>query len=124
MPRLFVDCDDTLVIWDDSARQVNQDKELWVREKWKLDVGLIGDINCWLDQHPEYSLVVWSGGGVNYAADWAERAFPHRPYMVASKDMRIPTDLDICIDDMPVEPRDKRVQVYGPDISSCPICRA
>lgn len=132
MPRLFVDCDETLVLWDDEHQ--NQDRTLWVRDKYKLNMPLIGDVNCFLDHHPEYHLVVWSGGGMDYAAGWARKAFGEQeyhkglgeyPWVVLSKDMRIPQDQDICVDDMEGElsPRDKRVRVVHPDkFGRCPLC--
>lgn len=125
MPRLFVDCDDTLVLWDTP--------DLGLTTHYDLNLELIGDVECFILHHPEYELVVWSGGGVDYATRWAERCFPHRhaklddcvDYLVLPKDMRTPEDQDICIDDMygELSPRDKRVRVLPPDgLSRCPLC--
>lgn len=115
MPRLFVDVDGTLIDEND-----------------ELDISLIGDINCFLDHHEDYILVVWSGGGERYAERWGEKAFgPAFDKRVgyfwhwAAKDMRTPTDQDICVDDMYGEltPRDKRVRVIHPrDFGRCPLC--
>lgn len=123
MPRLFVDCDDTLVLWE--AEHLNQDRTLWVRDKYELNMALIGDINCFLQHHEDYQLVVWSGGGVDYASIWAARCHFSPRAVILPKDMRTPTDQDICVDDMYGEltPRDKRVRVIHPrDFGRCPIC--
>lgn len=120
MSRLFVDCDDTLVLWDNAAEG---SFELYNGSKWELNHPLIGDIACFLGSHPEYELVVWSGGGIDYAQRWAEKAFVHHNFSIAPKDMRVPSDKDICVDDMygEMEPRDKRVRVV-PNLDQCPVC--
>ena len=113
-PRLFVDCDDTLVLWPDDALDTGT--------SWELNLDLIHSIGCFLDTHPEYFLVVWSGGGVDYAERWARMAFSN--YTVLPKDVRNePQDQDILVDDMAGEiaPRDSRVRVVA-DLRRCPLC--
>lgn len=115
MPRLF---DDTLVIWHDSARRT-QDKTLWVREEHELDAALIEAVRNFLVTHPGWTLVVWSGGGVSYAARWAAMAFGDTTsagagYLVMSKDTTEPVSGDICVDDMPIAPRNLGVTVVHP----------
>lgn len=121
MPRLFVDCDDTLILWGDSP----EPDGLYHGDKYELNVPLMGLISCILDEHREYELVVWSGGGIDYADRWASRCFPERNWSIAAKDMRTPQADDICIDDMygEMKPRDGRVRVVSPDVSTCPVCR-
>lgn len=121
MSKLFVDCDDTLVLWPKDATRPDG---LFSGDKYELNRDLIGFVNCMLDEHREYELVIWSGGGVSYAQRWAEMAFPERNWSIAAKDMRMPEGEDICIDDMHGElrPRDSRVRVYAPDVGQCPIC--
>src|SRR3990167_4835522 len=96
--RLFVDCDDTLVIWQD--RYVNQDKELWVRDKWDINEPLVRAVHSFLAERPEYVLIVWSGGGVWYARRWAEKAFPGGNVMSLAKDNQLPREGDVLVDDM------------------------
>lgn len=123
MPRLFVDCNDTLVLW----------KYAWKEgvlvpgePRYEMNIPLIGDVNCFLDHHPEYTLIVWSGGGVEYARGWAEKCnFQQHFVAILDKDMRYPQDQDICVDDMygELKPRDKRVRVIAPDkFGRCPLC--
>lgn len=119
MNTIFVDCDDTLVVWHD---EVNQDKELWIRgSNYDLNHDLIGLVKCIQSTHPEWTLVIWSGGGVEYAERWA-RECGFRDFLTVPKDMRTPNGNDFCIDDMELTPRDKRIKVYSPGIKNCPLC--
>lgn len=96
--RLFVDCDETLVLWDDTHQ--NQDKTLWVRDSWHKNDNLIAAVRAYLKENKECSLIIWSGGGADYAASWARRFFGDDEYVAAiSKDIRIPEEFDICVDD-------------------------
>ena len=99
--RLFVDCDDTLVIWQNP--HVNQDSNVWMGESWKPNDDLIFSINFALNLNPDIQLIIWSGGGVDYASRWAFRFFPNIPYLALAKDISLPTKEDICIDDMPIK---------------------
>lgn len=117
---LFVDCDDTLVLWDPDP---DEESSLYRGDRYTINHELVSNIKCWLGEHPEYKLVVWSGGGANYACHWGDKAFGPFPHACTSKDITLPKDKDICIDDMPIEPRDKRVKVYLPSITKCPICQ-
>lgn len=119
MSRLFVDCDDTLILWENAKNPAG----IYQGDKYDLNLGLIGDVGCFLTTHPEYELVVWSGGGVPYAQRWAEMCFHSRNFSIAPKDMRTPSDRDICVDDMygELKPRDSRVRVVA-DLRHCPLC--
>ena len=117
---LFVDCDDTLVRWEPDP---DEETGLYRGDRYTINHELVSNIKCWLGEHPEYKLTVWSGGGMLYAAMWAEKAFGPKGWMIIDKNMSHPEDKDICIDDMPIEPRDKRVKVYLPSITKCPICQ-
>ena len=120
MPRLFVDCDDTIVKWD----YLEGKEGLHYATGYEMNVSLIGDIDCWLDEHHDYDLIVWSGGGVEYAHGWARKAQFRHAFTILPKDMRTPEQWDICIDDMygEMKPRDGRVRVLPPDTSKCPMC--
>lgn len=119
MAYLFIDCDDTLILWNNAK---NEDG-IYRGDKYEINHGLRGDVECFLTTHPEYELVVWSGGGIHYAHRWAEMCFPHTHFKILPKDMRVPVGKDICVDDMygELKPRDKRVTVV-PNLFPCPIC--
>lgn len=121
MPRLFVDCDDTIVTWN----YVDGKEDLKWADGHEMNVPLIGLIDCILDEHKEYELVVWSGGGIEYAHGWAREANFQHPFTILAKDMRTPEQWDICIDDMygELKPRDGRVRVLPPTITRCPVCQ-
>lgn len=95
--KLFVDCDDTLVVWHEEHQ--NQDKTLWIRDNWSLDEYLIGFLEGVLATEEDMTLIIWSGGGLDYATLWAERCKFSTPWIALSKDTTIPKDEDICIDD-------------------------
>lgn len=100
--RLFVDCDDTLVLWPDEPH-LNQDKKLWQGDEYELNHPLIEEIKIFFRDRPrEDALIIWSGGGADYAATWARRCFPHGEYLSLSKDIVLPNEDDICIDDMAI----------------------
>ena len=61
---LFIDCDDTLVLWDD-VKGVNT--------SWKPNFPLIRAVLLWREKQPGEEVVVWSGGGADYALGWAKK---------------------------------------------------
>jgi len=97
--RLFVDVDDTLILWDDSARQMNQDQSLWMGDKYKVNIELIGVINNFASKNPLVPIYVWSGGGRNYARHWADLYLDNVYDIALAKDTTLPNKEDICIDD-------------------------
>ena len=117
--RLFVDCDDTLVLWQEEHR--NQDKSLYLGDKYSINTDLIEIVEHIQDTH-DAQLIVWSGGGVEYAAMWARR-FGLKNWLTAPKDMRLPQSGDVVFDDMELTPKDSRVKVYSPDTKVCPVCK-
>lgn len=60
-------------------------------------------------------VIVWSGGGPDYAERRGERALGWLDFAVAPKNRDIPTENDIVIDDMDFEPINESVKVYSPD---------
>ena len=115
MPRLFVDCDDTLVLWlnQDGQPLEGQNPYGGGSDKYELNTALIGTVVDFLDTNPGWDLVVWSGGGSQYAKVWADRCFPfhdlhteepHRTRWLLSahvrtKDINLPVAEDVCVDD-------------------------
>lgn len=119
MPYLWVDCDDTLILWHDRYNKAG----LYVRlaKDYDLNDDLISDIKCFLAGHPDYGLRVWSGGGVKYAAKFAEECFPGMDVEVWSKEMQWPREGDVCVDDWTIVPKHEGVHVVK-DLTDCPLC--
>lgn len=116
---LYCDVDDTLILWHDRYNK----RGLYVRLEgdYELNKALITDINCFLGGHPDYKLRVWSGGGVQYAAKFAEECFPGMDLEVISKEMQWPREGDVCIDDWEIVPSRKGVHLVK-DLATCPLC--
>lgn len=93
--RLWVDVDDTLIIWPHEAEQA----DTW---KWNLD--LIEAIRKYVRIYPETEVVIWSGGGVQYASDWAYKfeEIWNIPTHTLPKYVTQPSDNDIVVDDTPL----------------------
>lgn len=99
MPRrLFVDCDDTLVLWLGEDGEVDGGPNPYGggREKWRRNDDLIKMIEAVRFNYDE--VVVWTGGGSDYARVWRDRLLPWAHHAIA-KDTRIPSAADLCIDD-------------------------
>jgi len=92
--RLYVDCDMTLVLWQDGKEHPFEGAE-----KYKRNQPLIDAINKFLENSPDFGLTVWSFGGMEYARGWAHR-FDLPVDGVMAKDIRTPKPGDICVDDM------------------------
>lgn len=96
--KLFVDCDDTLVLW----QYIQREDGLYFATPWQANDNLIAAIKGYYRERQDLELIIWSGGGVEYADRWANRFFPSIPYTVVQKDMHLPQEGDICIDDMEI----------------------
>lgn len=103
MGLLFVDCDDTLVLWTDAAGQVlggphpyggGADEPVPNEALIEAIVARRGEFE---------GVVLWSGGGRRYAAEWLRYLTPHGivPTVALNKDPRAPTADDLCIEDDP-----------------------
>lgn len=89
-PILFVDCDDTLIVWKHGL-------SLRGDRLWEVDWDVVAAIERWQRQGGE--VVVWSEKGAEYASTWARKAVPHLALSAAAKDLRRPVARDIAIDD-------------------------
>ena len=100
MARLFVDCDDTLVIWLDGDDQPLEGQNPYGggSQTWKFNDDLIRAIE---ERHGGY-IVVWSGGGEDYARRWLDRLGWTEAEAI-SKDISLPEPGDLCIDDQPIK---------------------
>ena len=107
MKRLFVDCDDTLVTWLDEFDMplTGQNPYGGGSQRWRFNEGVVSSVNRWIRENPVGAVVIWSGGGADYARTWRDRAFPSGPVGFASKDTRVPAIGDLVVDDQPIKTR-------------------
>ena len=98
MRRLFVDCDDTLVLW----QYVEREDGLYYATPWQRNDDLIATVRRFVDDHPDTELVIWSGGGAVYAARWAVLFFDGVECVPEDKNIHYPQPGDICVDDQPL----------------------
>lgn len=70
---LYVDCDDTLVLYHDTPGQMRGVHPYGAYDgiPWSPNQMLIALLQEWLTLDSDRHLVVWSGGGEEYAAMWA-----------------------------------------------------
>lgn len=109
MTRLFVDVDDTLILWPKVAESryvvadVPRPNEAVIRfvERWARYQGEKGEV------------IVWSLGGQEYAAKWGA-ALLSCPHRALSKDQLIPDRGDLFIDDDPLP--SYRAASFHPDL--------
>lgn len=124
MPVLFVDCDDTLILWQykeaitplfDEGKHV-ADQVIYTLpnegEKFKINELLIFSIVSFLTSHFDWELVIWSGGGREYAERWARLLFPNQSLVALEKNITFPWFEDICIDDQELK---VKARLYTPD---------
>ena len=109
--RLFCDCDDTLIIYDDIACtwpkepcEVHAHPFAVARgESFKINQLLADSIKLWAEDNPCSLTVIWSGGGAQYARAIADIALPGVNVMTMIKDetsFHMVRTGDIVIDDM------------------------
>lgn len=71
-PRLFVDVDDTLVIYEEDGNDAHP-YGVYLGQPWHANKRLIQGIKNFREENPEALIVIWSGGGKQYAQEWAEQ---------------------------------------------------
>ncbi|KKM94791.1 hypothetical protein LCGC14_1194700 [marine sediment metagenome] len=120
--RLFVDCDDTLIIYDNIACtwpevpcEVHGHPFGVLRgETYKVNEPLAASIKRWAYDNPRALVVIWSGGGSQYARAIADIALPGVDVMTMIKDetsFHMVRSGDIVVDDMSL---DVPTKVYQP----------
>lgn len=105
---LFIDCDDTLVIWDDKTIQRKGPFNEYTSTDWSFNQRLI---DWMLEKETELGpVIIWSGGGRQYAELWLSRLERHvgrsLSFTARAKDINLIRDGDIVVDDMPLIVRD------------------
>lgn len=95
--RLYIDCDMTLVLWQDGLEHPYEGAEKYIRNQPLIDA-----IHRFAAANPDVGVTVWSFGGMSYARHWAER-FGLPTDGVMAKDIRTPQPNDIVVDDMPLK---------------------
>lgn len=109
--RIFVDCDDTLIIYDHiSCTRPKETCEVHRHpfgvargESYKINQLLADSIKLWVEDNPCSLAVIWSGGGAQYARAIADIALPGVDVMTMIKDetsFHMVRTGDIVVDDM------------------------
>ena len=94
--RLFVDVDDTLILWS---------KELkggLYATKYERNEAVARFVRIFRQTHPEGIVIVWSLGGQEYAAKHAREQIPGLYNECRAKYPAIPVPGDLFIDDDPL----------------------
>lgn len=119
---LFVDCDDTLILYD-SALCTGPDNDCSVHahpygflrgESYTINEPLVASIKAYVYDNPCALTVIWSGGGARYARAIADVVLSGVDVMTLIKNktsFHLVRPGDIVVDDMDVEVATK---VYRP----------
>lgn len=97
LARLFVDIDDTLVTWLGSGGGDVHPYGAGA-EAWRVNEAVRAYVKTWPGK-----VVVWSGGGADYAEMWARRLLPGLEWVAMSKHNPDPLPGDVFIDDSPFD---------------------
>lgn len=92
MSRLFIDVDDTLVLWKYTGL---------VDEGYEPNHAVIEFARRWKEFHPEGRIVVWSTGGKDYAGEWRQKLLPFASGWESKYPIHVSPG-DLFIDDDPL----------------------
>ncbi len=103
MQRLFVDVDDTLVLYQtgDGPHPYG----VYMGVPWEPNEKLIEGIHAYKMENPSHSIFIWSGGGKDYAKMWAEKLGLDELVTCLDKGkdtLELIREGDLVIDDEPV----------------------
>lgn len=76
--KIYVDCDDTLILYMDHKGNVLHDSPHPYGEgaaDWMVNAQLVRALGLVVLKYPDTEIVVWSGGGYQYAGIRADQAF-------------------------------------------------
>ena len=103
--RIFVDCDDTLILYESGGDGVFHPGGVPRGEPHTYNRPLVDSVRAFANDHPCALVVVWSGGGAQYARVIADIALPGVNVAALIKD-RTTFDLvrpgDIVVDDQDI----------------------
>jgi hypothetical protein len=105
MPRLFIDVDDTLVLYTERKAGPNPlglERDM----NFSVNTELIDAIMLWCRHNPNGQVVVWSGGGAAYARSAGDRFIPGVAawyFSKGGKNLTLPNQDDLLVDDSPTE---------------------
>ncbi len=95
MKRLFVDIDNTLIRW---LPEHGADG----KQKWETNEDVLRFMRWWPTANPNCPIVIWSHGGMDYAAEFAAKVVPEDiSYIVTPKKYFAGGDVDTFLDDDP-----------------------
>ena len=114
--RLFVDCDDTLILYDTTEDDDSPNPYGYLHgQPYRVNAALVEFIKAWAHDNPCSLVVVWSGGGAKYARTIADLVLPGVDVAAMLKDKSM-FDLvrsgDIVVDDQGLN---VAARVFKPD---------
>ncbi len=116
MKRLMIDCDDTLVLYEHTVPP--NPYGLYLGTAWKPNERLIAGIRAFRISHPDALIIIWSGGGKEYARMWADRLLPGMDVVAMIKDrttLHLCTEYSIVVDDQSLENGNERIRTFLPN---------
>ncbi len=100
--RLFVDCYDTLIVYIDGDDEPHPNGVIQ-GQMYRINEPLAASVKAYVEDNPCSLVVVWSGGGAQYARTIADIVLPGVDVMTMIKDetsFHMVRAGDIVIDDM------------------------
>ncbi len=100
--RLFIDVDDTLILYDDGQTEPHP-YGYYRGVPWKVNEKLLQGLKDFADENPTSLVVLWSGGGWEYAKYWADQLDLDDRIAALTKDTNtfyLIHEGDIVVDDM------------------------
>lgn len=114
--RLFVDIDDTLILWN----KAKEDSSFLTR--YSPNPAVIRFVRVFRQFHPGHEVIVWSLGGKDYAEKHAADYLPGMYDECRSKYPHIPSMGDVFLDDDPL-PSYRHLTIH-PDMLEVPLREA
>ncbi len=113
--RLFIDVDDTLILYNSDSK-INP-YGFWNGDPFEPNFGLINAIGEYREAFPDAMIVIWSGGGRDYARAAADHLFPDNDFAYMEKgwdSFPLVRDTDIVVDDADFSLGNHSFKVYSP----------
>ncbi len=113
--RLFIDVDDTLVLYINN-KEMNP-YGFWQNDTYEPNFELIEAIKEYSEKYPDALIVIWSGGGKDYANSAMRHFFPNShftPMMKGWDEFPLIRDGDIVVDDFADSLGNHTFEVHDP----------